>query len=157
MRPELIAPTLLVLAIGLHWTWTYLSLLLHARRSREWPSTSGVVLGRYAADMDGVPDIRSYAAGVRYEYTVDGVSYRSAVVSRRYAFPFWSIRRVVKIQQPYPAGASVQVFHDPDCPERAVLEPGDGAQNYLAAAISLAVLFAGLRMLAEVLGVTAAP
>lgn len=155
MRPELIAPALLVLAIGLHWTWTYLPLLLHARRSRRWPSTSGVVLGRYAMDADGTADVGSYAAVVRYEYTVDGVSYRSSTVSRRYAFPFWSMRRVVEIHEPYPEGASVEVFHDPVRPGRAVLEPGDGAQNYVAAVISLAVLMGGLRLLAVGLGVMA--
>ncbi|HYW09260.1 MAG TPA: DUF3592 domain-containing protein [Longimicrobium sp.] len=116
MRPQLIAPSLLVLSLGLYWTWTYLSLLLRAQGSGGWPSTSGVVPGRYASDADGTMDMRSYAAGVRYEYTVGEVSYRSTVVSLRHAFPFWSIGGVMDFQKPYRDGASVKVFYDPDHP-----------------------------------------
>ena len=93
--------------------------IARARRSASWPDVPGVITKSRVSSGD-----QSHAPDVAYAYTVDGVAYEGDAIAP--AFPVASstddyARRRIAL---YPVGARVSVYHDPDAPATAVLEPG---------------------------------
>ncbi len=67
-------------------------------------------------------DRRIYQARVEYEYEVDGRTYRGDRVCVGGELDTSSRGRAEARCAAYPAGADVDVFHDPHLPEQACLE-----------------------------------
>lgn len=99
------------------------------RRSRRWPTTSGVVTSTDVSRSGGGDDSEvTYVPELRYEYEVEQASYvgsrygfgKQQTFDRRSAAHSW-------IGEHYPEDAEVTVHYDPDRPDRSVLVPGAGS------------------------------
>lgn len=98
------------------------------RASPQWPSVEGVMLTSQPRSLNDNPAEpegakHDWVAEVRYAYTVNGASYtgnRLQAFGRRYMTQD-EVRRELA---PFPVGARVKVFHDPDQPANSVLIPG---------------------------------
>lgn len=113
-------------------------------QSVEWPTAPAVVVGH---DVSG-GGRRHYYAVVKYEYVVDGHTYRCDRV--RYQQP--SDGRTSRDSETYakanfPIGATFDAHYDPDSPSRAVLiaAPGDWRRvGRITIIIALAAVVVGL-------------
>lgn len=90
--------------------------------------TAGTVL---SADLDAEASAQQgdYTPEVRYEYTVEGVTYENDRV-RANADPLDRRGGTVLLGE-YREDASVTVHYDPDDPGQAVLVPPEGGQSWL--------------------------
>lgn len=111
------------LLIGLAVLLTTCRNVILARRSRDWPTTSGRIAGlgiRMGRHGESAP-------AVTYWYSVDGFPYRSSRVTFGtawfYGDPHTNRRR---IQELYPFGGTIRVRYDPCNPRRSVIEPRAG-------------------------------
>ena len=103
-------------------SWLALPQYIRAKKSAEWPSTSGIITAsslqvRYFKGMKG------YYAAIRYRYRVadrdcegDQISFNRVHAAVADA---WQ-----KVIDEYPVGKDVKVFYDPKNPSIAVLQPG---------------------------------
>ena len=88
-----------------------------------WPTTDGMITfhrfqGKRFEEYDGDFYDEFYVI-IRYEYTVDGISYTSRKISA-HDLPFY----LPEASEQYPIGKEVIVYYDPSNPADAVLEPG---------------------------------
>ena len=93
--------------------------------SLGWPTTQGTIVhhtrgGQRFEEYDGdfYTNIEVY---IRYEYTVDGLSYSSLTINSIYN-PFNTYP--TEYADRYPVGKEVIVYYNPKKPAEAVLEPG---------------------------------
>ncbi len=97
-----------------------------ARQSTGWPSVAGHVVEsgvRTEHSSGSGKSSTSYHANVIYEYRVNGDKHTGKRVN------FGEYGREIPdhaqaIADRYPVGKEVPVYHDPDSPDDAVLEPG---------------------------------
>ena len=90
------------------------------------------------------PGARSvtYRPVVVYRYAVQGTTYEARRVSfGEYATSDIEDARTVVSR--YPPGACVRVFHEPEQPSTAILEPGGGGLPWLYVAIGVPFVLAG--------------
>lgn len=96
--------------------------------SPTWPSVEGEIIESRARPFNqqsGEPQAgkNDWAAEVRYRYSVGGqthVGHRLQAFGRHY----FSQAEAEQALAPFPVGARVRVFHDPDQPDVSVLIPG---------------------------------
>jgi Protein of unknown function (DUF3592) len=95
---------------------------IRAKKSRDWPTTSGQIISsslqvRYFKGMKG------YYAEIRYRYRVGDTNYEGNQISfnRVHAAVAEAWQPVVDA---YLVGRDVNVYYDPKNPSIAVLEPG---------------------------------
>lgn len=104
-----------------------------AYNSQFWPTTTGEI---DLSTVDAYGDIlgnRSYRSRVRYVYTVgqamnvQTVDEDDLLTSERigvYPSPKVASRSLAEAElEPYPKGSSVEVFYNPDRPEKSLLKP----------------------------------
>ncbi len=98
--------------------------------STKWPTVTGCIasseLGRHSSDNGGT----TYSADIDYEFTVNGITYRSNAVD----FVSGSTSNLSAVQETinrYPKSRQVAVHYDPADPYSSVLEPGIHASNWL--------------------------
>ena len=92
-----------------------------AQASGDWPSTTGTVTVSKVDSTIG----RKTKAKINYNYSVNGSNFVGTRV--RFADTTGSRRSAQEqLIEPYPVGAKVDVFYDPDSPKIAVLEAGAG-------------------------------
>jgi hypothetical protein len=96
--------------------------------SPSWPSVEGEVIESRARPFNvqsGEPEAgkNDWMAEVRYRYSVAGQAH---VGNRLQAFGrhYFSRTDAEQALAPFPVGARVRVFHDPDQPDVSVLIPG---------------------------------
>ncbi|MCR9294298.1 MAG: DUF3592 domain-containing protein [bacterium] len=122
---------LLFVAVGLAVMAVGVRHAVQARKTLEWPTTSGRVLqaGVRSEQIKSRDDQRRerrstyYYADVEYEYEVEGKRY----VGTRITFSEGQSGSAADAQATvgrYPTGTQVKVAYDPDAPEQSVLEPG---------------------------------
>jgi hypothetical protein len=107
-------------------------------------TTTGTVV-ESTLDPEASEQRGDYTPEVRYEYSVDGVTYQHDRV-RANADPL-SRRGGTVLLGEYHEDAEVTVHDDPDDPERAVLVPPEGGQSWLVlvvAGLLVAVAAAGV-------------
>ncbi len=118
-----------------------------AAASRGWPAVAGrveVSKARANRPDNGMP---GYRYVVVYRYTVDGEEWDGDMVAAGKLF--YATRRWVEQRlAPYPVGARVTVYYDPEDPETAVLEPGWSREGYYFVATLLMVVALGAAALA---------
>ena len=94
-----------------------------ARRSLRWRSVHGTITRSEVRSNKRANGLPGHRYVVEYEFNARGVSFSGSTVSGGW-FPYgtyaWAERRSAN----FPMGASVLVYHDPDDPDIAVLEPG---------------------------------
>lgn len=119
----------------------YIPNALEARKSASWPHCPGKVIeSAVLAKPDG-EDTR-YAHIIRYSYEVGGVGREG----RRFDFEqaTSSQRQAEALAAKYPAGCQVEVFYDPDRPQRAVLVPGRVAGPYIEVGFTVVMLLSAV-------------
>ena len=91
--------------------------------SQGWPTTGGTILsnrfsGVTIKEYDG--DVYTTSGVyIRYEYSVDGISYESLSINS-IDTPFYPSSYANR----YPVGKNIIVYYNPNNPAEAVLEPG---------------------------------
>jgi Protein of unknown function (DUF3592) len=95
---------------------------LHAKKSAEWPTTSGTITFSHIRFVRG-RRFDGYLGEVQYRYRVGATDYLSSRLSfardHLAAAEGWE-----NALRPYPLGKAVTVYYDPRNPASAVLEPG---------------------------------
>jgi hypothetical protein len=115
------------------WGWT---ILQNARASASWPKVSGRVTDAFVNHSQDAEGGNSYSPEVSYTYVVDERPFQGSRIKFG-ELSYSSRNRAQEIVNRYPVGQPVAVYHDPDRPERAVLEPGVSGGSYLVLGIGL--------------------
>ncbi|MFH1923230.1 MAG: DUF3592 domain-containing protein [Planctomycetota bacterium] len=118
--------------------------LIEAAASRSWPQASGRITESRVESWEDSEGDRSYAASINYEYEVNRIRYTGDRISfgdHSSGGPSLAHSLVRR----YPTRKGVQIFYDPNRPERSVLKPG---------LTPLAFLFLGLAGLPLLIGFT---
>jgi hypothetical protein len=108
-----------------------------------WPTVTGTITEsrvRYDAPYDDPDYSHAYSPVVRYEYTVAGVTYKSAEFGDR--DPVTEDRAQAIIDR-YPVGEPVTVYYDPAHPHASALEQGRGSAPWGKLALGLVGLLTG--------------
>ena len=95
---------------------------IKSNRALAWPTAEGRVLDsrlREVHDHDGT----TWQAYVLYEYSVDGVGYRSDVLQLEAGSSSFT-KGAQKTIARYSIGSVVPVYYNPEAPGDAMLEPG---------------------------------
>lgn len=93
-----------------------------SRASAEWPSVEGEIRSSEVV-RSSTSDGTSFRAEVTYTYRVDGQNFTGDRIQTT-TVSSSNRSRAVSIQRQYPVGQSVEVFYNPERPDRALLEPG---------------------------------
>jgi len=109
--------------------------------SASWPVAPGRVIESYVSEDRDSDGDRTYEPVVRYEYTVNGLTYDGDRVHFG-EFSSSDSGRSERIVARYPPGAPVEVHYRPDAPETSVLEPGFNAGILLP--LIIGVVFIGV-------------
>lgn len=117
-----------------------------ARASGSWPAVDGEIVRSDIVEERSTsgPSPRSltYRPVVRYRYRVDGTDHEGERVSLgEYATEDRADAEAVVAT--YPVGRKVSVYHAPEAPETAVLEPGSHGAPWLYAVLGGVFLLAG--------------
>ncbi len=133
--------------------------IVSERTASAWPSVEGLVISSELASEDierknaatgRETRVTRWRVDVRYGYEVGGRRLEGTSI------------RLLDVATPdrvqaerqfalYPAGAKVRVYHEPDDPANAVLEPTSGVTNWapLGFAVVLLIVAAGMRFSAR--------
>ncbi len=119
--------------------------LREASRTRGWAKVDGRVVSSSVNSFTG-RNGTTWRPMVIYSYSVGAVRFMSSRISFR---PTVSDTRDGAVRQAarYPAGRAVTVFHDPQNPEQAVLEPARNPWLPIIAGGLFSMLAVGMRML----------
>lgn len=98
--------------------------LLRTWESRSWPKAAGVVTHSEVRTESGSRGKSGYRGHVSYTYTVAERRYTGSRISFADTSTSDSIPAQNCVRR-YPRGTTVDVYHSPDDPELAVLEPGE--------------------------------
>ena len=97
--------------------------------SNAWPSTRGTITVSELSSPNPI-NPKKKKANVRYSYQVNGSRHTGSVI--KFADTTGSRESLqAALIAPYPVGADVDVFYDPDNTGTAVLEPGGGLRGLL--------------------------
>lgn len=115
-------------------------LALH-KKTRNWPSTDGIITESAMKDGDG-----DLLPQIQFRYDINGETYQQAVkftedVSPSQEFGNSYLRK-------YPLDARVRVHYNPDDPAESVLDPGDNKGDWLVLSLGLGMSILGIVMLA---------
>ena len=88
--------------------------------SQGWPTTGGTILSNRFSGATFYGDFyMSSVVYIRYEYSVDGISYESLSINS-IDTPFYPSSYANR----YPVGKNINAYYNPNNPAEAVLEPG---------------------------------
>lgn len=132
------------------WNWW------HADRASHWPEVPGVVESS-EVHLEQHSGGISYRPVVVYRYRVDGVWYRSSRYDYNVSVANRSQAEAQEIVDRYPAGTEVTVYHDPNDPGDAVLNPGAEGSNTGYVAFSVLFIAGGVFLVGKWLRMDAPP
>ncbi len=143
-----IASVVLIL-IGILVMWKGCLNLWHDYNSPEWPSVPGTIqTSRVEEFLTGTDSSthrsRMFSASIVFGYNVNGRNLTSDTVFIGGAAGSEDSSEAEVLHLRYPQGAAVKVFHDPDDPSIAVLEPGMNSDVFWLPGIGLALLLPGI-------------
>lgn len=116
---------------------------LDARVSRTWPHVQGKIIESRVQREQHLRTGPSFKPFVVYRYEVGGRQYTADRISHQ-DFGDRDESAARSICDPYPPGASVDVFYDPKSPQAGVLEPGLTWRSYFSLLIAPLILGFGL-------------
>jgi hypothetical protein len=117
--------------------------LVEALASRSWPQAPGQVTESKVESWKDSEGDRSYQAVITYRYKVNGSGYTSDRISFGDHAGSGS-SHAHRLVRRYTAGKAVQVYYNPDHPERSVLEPGLTPLTFLFLGLASILLLIGL-------------
>lgn len=138
-NPYTIVLGLFVVAGFLGTLWG-LRIILIARKTRLWPRVEGVI-----EEAKISSDVNDLLPKITFSYTVADHPYRAEVQFPADVTP--SQQYANQYIEKYPQGHRVQVYYDPENPQRATLEPGMAQGDWLVFAIGLGMLIFGILFL----------
>ncbi len=107
--------------------------IIRGIRSRDWTLVEGKVLGtEIKRDSDG-----DYSTELICCYDVDGQVHQ---VTETFTFTFPTKENAIRVQEKYPNGMPVPVWHDPTHPATAVLKQGSRWGQWFWLVIGLGLL-----------------
>lgn len=122
--------------------------LATAGASVKWPHVKGEILTsklEEEADDSGEGAPKTFRAAVTYRYTVDGKTFegdRTDLNDLSTSDP----APAQSLLQQFPAGATVDVFYDPQNPSQSLLKPGISGASAIYPAVGLLLVVLGLSM-----------
>ena len=123
-------------------------LYIKDRRLDQWPKVEGKVLYSDVideVDLDGGKIMTMYSPYVKYEYEVNGVSYKAeniGLVESSCSIRSFAESKIMK----YPSGKAVSVYYNPGSVEESYLEKNVGMWTYLFLIIgAVACLYGGYK------------
>lgn len=138
-NPYAIILSLFILFGAVATLWGYV-IISRARRTLNWPHVEGVIEEcRLSSQHD---DLLPH---IVFRYSVADSLYRHAMEFSGDITPTQEFAR--SYVEKYPLGSKVQVYFQPDNPQKATLEPGLGRGDWLVLAIGLASLLFGIVLL----------
>lgn len=122
-----------------HWGW-----VRDGWASEDFPETTGRILESsvYSHRRSNKPRSTAYAPSIRYEYQVEGQSYRSDRVFVHF-LDFDTPGEAREILEDFPRDAEVPVFFDPENPGEALLIPGATPESISRMVLSLLACLGG--------------
>lgn len=122
------------------WGWI---VIVRGRKSLTWPSVGGTIeKSALSSESDAL------LPAIEYSYAVAGRTFRRMVEFPGDISPTAELAR--SYVDKYPAGAHVQVYYDPDRPERATLEPGQGRGDWMILALGVIATLVGVGLAMQV-------
>lgn len=118
-----------------------------AGKVKSRPTVTGKVVTStvdYAHDSQSQQETTMYSAKVKYQYSINGITYFSEKISMG-KFSTSSRNQAQKIADKYPPGKEVVVYYNPDNPDEAVLEPDETIYVLIVFILGALVLLAGVR------------
>jgi hypothetical protein len=124
---------LALLGLGVWTTLHGLEVVRQGKDTANWPTTQGVI-----TRVEVIKQRKSSHVEIAYTFSVDGRRYASDKV--------WLGQGLLdeSYKDTYPQGKSVTVYHDPDDPSWAVLEPGKANYIWLIFGLVLVLIPVGL-------------
>jgi hypothetical protein len=116
---------------------------LDARVSRNWPHVQGKVIESRVQRNQQLSTRTFFKPIVVYRYEVGGKPYTADRISHQ-DFGDADESAAHSICAPYPTGASVEVFYNPENPAAGLLEPGLTWRSYFSLLIAPLTLALGL-------------
>jgi hypothetical protein len=143
---DLIALLVLILAqlIGLAMIYYGYRQISTASRSRDWPTTQGLVEASYVSEEKDDDLNRAYKVTVRYRYSVLFENY-SGNSPTAGSLSFSAREEAEQFVERYPEEARVKVYYDRHNPSVSVLEPGTQRGGFTL--VFAGFLFSGLSAL----------
>lgn len=122
------------------WGWI---VILRGRKSLAWPSVAGTIdTSALSSESDAL------LPAIEYRYVVAGQTLRGTVEFPSDITPTAEFAR--SYVDKYPVGAHVQVYYDPDHPERATLEPGQRRGDWMILALGIITTIVGVGLALQV-------
>lgn len=127
---------------GTYWGIGAVIVLLRGKRSRSWPSVTGVVYwsGIESRAAEGEGSAVEFTPRIKYTYVVNGTEYENSRGVHSLLEEWGSKEWAEEVLRRFASGAVV-VFFDPRNPARSVLQPGVN-RSYYAMLIICVLLFA---------------
>ncbi len=119
------------------WGWIMMS---KGRKTRHWPATEGTI-----EESSPTSKNDELMPHIEFSYKVMDIRYRRVMEFASGTHP--SRELSASYTRKYPVGARVEVFYDPEQPERAALEPGAGRDDWLIFAIGVSATLFGIALL----------
>lgn len=118
---------LLITVIGIGFAIWGAIVVMEARSAANWPTVEGTIISSTLEHRVNTTSSGKgkwyYEARVKYGYSVDGVGYESKRVSFKSASYQYKSEVIPSTQvRRYPANKTVEVYYNPEDPEKAVLE-----------------------------------
>jgi len=136
---------ILILALGVYLVSFSVRSKKKAEASQGWPSVPGMILTSevkrsMSTDDDGNTDY-SYTPAVTYSYQVNGQPYESNLIAFGGVVGHSNPAKAQEQLTPFPAGAQVPVFFNPQKPDEAVLsqKPGGAKMALIGGIICIAL------------------
>lgn len=119
--------------------------LRDAFAAQDWPTVTGTVTASNITESTDDEGDTTYAAKIRYAYTVGQQEYSATRVSMG-DISTSDYDYIEAIYQRYPHGKVITVYYDPDRPDRALLEPGFSPGMWLPIGIGALFTLSGAGM-----------
>ncbi len=143
---EIMVPFIFVL-IGIGISFSAILILLKAKRTLYWSSTTGFVKSSEVTISQNSKGASRYRPEICYSYTVHGNEYVSNRIESMDGF-LSSVKAYKKTSQ-YPKGSQILIFYNPDKPADSVIEPGVKPDYYYFLAFGIIWLSISVIILAS--------
>ena len=135
----------LFIILGFLGTLGGIGIILNGTASQRWPTIKGVITSSEVVDTptpDGSPI--SFTVKVSYKYAVGDKQFTSSRISFKGFVTMLEEQAQAVIDEQYPVGKEITIYHDPNRPEAATLETGPGSLGIVLLIVGLPIFIVGL-------------
>ncbi|MEJ2180408.1 MAG: DUF3592 domain-containing protein [Gammaproteobacteria bacterium] len=130
----------LFVVAGLLATLWGLRVIVMARKTLQWPAVAGTVEeSKISTESSEINDLLPH---IKFCYSIEQQTFHQVMQFPGDITPSQEFSR--SYVDKYPVGASVQVYYNPEDPEKATLEPGLAKGDWLILAIGLGMVVIGV-------------